>query len=216
MTKDNIDCKTIDFTDHWNKAYIKNPTEKLGWFEKKSQQTLDLIKESKLDKNAAILNVGSGSSTLIDNLLEEGFSNIYANDLSENSLKSLKNRIGESNKVQFIVDDLLNSEKINKLKNIDLWNDRAVLHFFLNDDEIKAYFRLLKQVLKPNGFVIIAIFNENGAEKCCGLPLKRYNTAMLQNELGQEFKLLKSFNYTFINPYGGERPYIYTLFQRQQ
>ena len=148
--------------------------------------------------------------------MEEGFSNIYANDLSENSLKSLKNRIGESNKVQFIVDDLLNSKKINKLKNIDLWNDRAVLHFFLNDDEIKAYFRLLKQVLKPNGFVIIAIFNENGAEKCCGLPLKRYNTAMLQNELGQEFKLLKSFNYTFINPYGGERPYIYTLFQRQQ
>ena len=216
MTKDNIDCKTIDFTDHWNKAYIKNPTEKLGWFEKKSQQTLDLIKESKLDKNATILNVGSGSSTLIDNLLEEGFSNIYANDLSENSLKSLKNRIGESNKVQFIVDDLVNSKKINKLKNIDLWNDRAVLHFFLNDDEVKNYFNLLKQVLKPNGFVIIAVFNENGAEKCCGLPLKRYNAAMLQNELGQEFKLLKSFNYTFINPYGGERPYIYTLFQRQQ
>ena len=216
MTKDNIDCKIVDFTNHWNKAYKKNTTEKLGWFERKSQQSLDLIKETKLPKDAAIFNVGSGSSILIDNLLDEGYTNLIANDLSVESLRSLKKRVGNLDKIQFFVDDLLNPKQINKLKNIDLWNDRAVLHFFLKEQETNAYFSLLKQVLKPNGFVVIAVFNENGAEKCCGLPLKRYNLAMLQEQLGQEFKLLKSFNYTFINPYGGERPYIYTLFQRQQ
>jgi SAM-dependent methyltransferase len=168
-----------------------------------------------LPKNATILNVGSGASILIDDLLEEGFSNIIANDLSEESLKSLKHRFAENEKVKFIVDDLLNPLKLNELKNIDLWNDRAVLHFFLKEEEITAYFNLLKKVLKPNCFVIIAVFSKNGAEKCCGLPLKRYDLEMLKNELGSDFELKKSFNYTFVNPFGSEKPYIYALFQRK-
>jgi hypothetical protein len=96
-----------------------------------------------------------------------------------------------------------------------LWNDRAVLHFFLEKEKVTAYFNLLKMVLKPKGFVIIAVFAKNGADKCAGLPLKKYDAKMIENELGNDFELKKSFNYTFINPFGGERPYIYTLFQRK-
>lgn len=206
---------TIDFKNHWNNIYLKNQTENLGWYEEKSNQTLALIQEAKLAKNAIILNVGVGSSCLIDNLVEQGFSNIIANDLSIESLKSLKHKFDKNNKIEFIVDDLLNPSKLNKLKNIDLWNDRAVLHFFLEKEEITAYFNLLKMVLKPKGFVIIAVFAKNGADKCAGLPLKKYDTKMIENQLGNDFELKKSFNYTFINPFGGERPYIYTLFQRK-
>ena len=219
MAINESDCKipevTIDFKKYWNSAYLNTKRENLGWYEEKSEQTLSLIHETKLPKNAAILNVGSGSSILIDDLLEDGFSNIIANDLSEESLKSLKHRFAENEKVEFIVDNLLNPSKLDELKNIDLWNDRAVLHFFLKEEEITAYFNLLKKVLKPNGFVIISVFSKNGAEKCCGLPLKRYDVEMLENELGTDFELKKSFNYTFINPFGSEKPYIYTLFQRK-
>ena len=218
MAINESDCDIIetalDFKKHWNEAYLNNKTEKLGWFEEKSEQTLILINKAKLSKDALILNVGAGSSTLIDNLLTDDFSNIIANDLSEEALESLKNRVGENDKVKFIVDDLLNPSKLNKLENIDLWNDRAVLHFFLKEEEIKAYFNLLKKVLKANGFVIISVFAKNGAEKCCGLPVKRYDVEMLENELGTDFELKKSFNYTFVNPFGADRPYIYALFQR--
>lgn len=219
MAINESDCKipelTIDFKKYWNSAYLNTKRENLGWYEEKSEQTLSLIHETKLPKNAAILNVGSGSSILIDDLLEDGFSNIIANDLSEESLKSLKHRFAENEKIEFIVDNLLNPSKLDELKNIDLWNDRAVLHFFLKEEEITAYFNLLKKVLKPNGFVIISVFSKNGAEKCCGLPLKRYDVEMLENELGTDFELKKSFNYTFVNPFGSEKPYIYTLFQRK-
>jgi SAM-dependent methyltransferase len=219
MAINESDCKipevTIDFKKHWNRAYLNTKRENLGWYEEKSEQTLALIHETKLPKNATILNVGSGSSILIDDLLEEGFSNIIANDLSDESLKSLKHRFGENEKVKFIVDNLLNPSKLNELKNIDLWNDRAVLHFFLKEEEITAYFNLLKKVLKPNGFVIISVFSKNGGEKCCGLPIKRYDLEMFENELGTDFELKKSFNYTFVNPFGSEKPYIYALFQRK-
>tara|TARA_B100000809_G_C15054462_1_gene500184 strand:+ start:237 stop:899 length:663 start_codon:yes stop_codon:yes gene_type:complete len=219
MAKTESDYKlkesTIDFKEHWNSTYLKNQTENLGWFEKKSKETLALIQETKLPKSATILNVGAGSSGLIDNLVELGFFNIIANDLSEESLKPLKRAFDKNNKIKFIVDDLLSPSKLNKLKNIDLWNDRAVLHFFIEKEEVTAYFNLLKKVLKPKGFVIIAVFAKNGADKCAGLPLKKYDAKMIGNELGNNFELKKSFNYTFINPFGDERPYIYTLFQRK-
>ena len=219
MTTKESDCKILgenNFQEHWNTAYTKNTTEKLGWFEENSTETLNLITKTALNKDAKILNIGVGSSMLIDELLAEGYTNLIANDLSEKALSNLKERLGaDSSKITFIADDLMKPEKLSKLTNVDLWNDRAVLHFFLKEEEQLAYFNLLKQVVNLNGFVIIAVFALDGAEKCCGLELQRYNTAMLEEKLGSDFKLIEEFNHTFVNPYGGERPYIYTLFQRK-
>lgn len=217
MTTNESDCTVseIDYTKHWNEAYTKYPTEKLGWYEEKSIKTLELIARTNLPKDALILNVGAGSSTLIDDLLDEGYSNLIVNDLSVKSQSNLKNRLGDrANDVTFVIDDLVNSQELCQLEAVDLWNDRAVVHFFLKKYEQQAYFDLLRKVVKPNGFVIIAVFELNGAEKCCGLPLQRYNVEMLQNSLGNEFVLQEDFNYIFINPYGGERSYVYSLFQR--
>lgn len=213
------DCKVpedINYKDYWNTAYKKTPTKKLGWFEKKSLKTIELIHQTKLPKNATILNVGVGSSTIIDDLINEGYSNLIANDLSEKSLDDLKKRLEKNaSKVKFLVDDLVNPKELNKLeKKIDLWNDRAVLHFFLKEEEKEVYFNLVKKLVTQNGFVLIAVFALNGAEKCCGLPLQRYNEAILAEKLGLDFELITSFNYTFVNPNGGERPYVYTLFKR--
>ena len=207
---------TSDLKEHWNTAYNKED-EQLGWFEANPMQTMELVKACNLQKDATILNVGAGTTTLIDTLLEEGYTNIIANDLSDLALEKLKQRIRKSQNYNLtcIKDDLTNPQKINKLQNIDLWIDRAVLHFFLTQEEQKSYFSLIQKTVSNNGYVIIAVFSLEGAQKCCGLDLKRYNLEMLQNNLGTHFRLIKTFNHTFINPFGGERPYIYTLFQRQ-
>ena len=207
---------TSDLKEHWNTAYNKED-EQLGWFEANPMQTMELVKACNLQKDATILNVGAGTTTLIDTLLEEGYTNIIANDLSDLALEKLKQRIRKSHNyiLTCIKDDLTNPQKINKFQNIDLWIDRAVLHFFLTQEEQKSYFSLIQKTVSNNGYVIIAVFSLEGAQKCCGLDLKRYNLEMLQNNLGTHFRLIKTFNHTFINPFGGERPYIYTLFQRQ-
>jgi len=207
---------TPNLKEHWNAAYNLED-EQLGWFEANPMQTMELVNACNLKKDATILNVGAGTTTLIDTLLEEGYTNMIANDLSDLALDKLKQRIKKSHNYNLtcIKDDLTNPQKINKLQNIDLWIDRAVLHFFLTEAEQNAYFNLIQKTVSKNGYVIIAVFSLEGAQKCCGLDLKRYNLEMLQNNLGTHFKLIKSFNHTFINPFGGERPYIYTLFQRQ-
>ncbi|CAL2104526.1 Class I SAM-dependent methyltransferase [Tenacibaculum sp. 190130A14a] len=219
MTTKENDCtipETINYKDHWNTAYTKNTTEKLGWYEESSKETIDLIKETNLDKNARILSVGVGSSLLIDELLHDGYSQLIANDLSEKALNDIKERLkDQANQVTFIPDNLVEPKVLGDIEKVDIWNDRAVLHFFLTEEEKTAYFNLLKKIVKVNGYVIIAVFALDGAEKCCGLNLQRYNTEMLQERLGHDFSLEKSFNHTFVNPYGGERPYVYTLFKRR-
>lgn len=210
MTVDKLDC-------YWNKIYTKKEVNKLGWFEANPEPSIKLINKCKLNLNSSILNVGAGASTLIDYLLNQNFSNIIATDISKVALEKLRSRLSlqQSDKINWIIDDLTSAEKLNKLNNIDLWHDRAVLHFFTNDKDQNSYFNLLKQVVSANGYVIIAVFNTDGAKQCSGLPVYRYNEKMLSDKLGNEFVMLDSFNYTYTMPSGDLRPYVYTLFQRK-
>ena len=205
-----------NLVSHWDEAYRKDD-EQLGWFESNPESTIQLIDICNLKKDASILNVGSGTTLLIDTLLDRGYTNIIANDFSEVALTKLKRRIRKKHNLELncVFDDLTNPIKLEKLQNIDLWIDRAVLHFFLKKEEQHTYFKLIYKVIAKKGYVIIAVFPEEGAEKCCGLDLQRYNLEMLQQGLGNAFKLIETFNYTYINPFGGKRPYIYTLFQKQ-
>jgi len=204
-----------DLKSHWNKAYANNPEERLGWFETDLGPMFRLINQISLTKSAHIINIGAGSTRLIDELIHQDYSNLIATDISEVALKKLENRIGESN-VKIIVDDLTNPSKLNKLDKVDLWIDRAVLHFFTVEKDQDTYFNLLKSKVKPEGFVILAEFNLQGATKCSGLEVFRYNSKMLQDKLGSDFKLLKAFDYNYTMPSGDNRTYVYTLFKRKQ
>jgi cyclopropane fatty-acyl-phospholipid synthase-like methyltransferase len=204
----------IDLNKHWNNVYSNNPEEKLGWYETDLAPTLKLITKTGLNKFARILNVGAGSTTLIDNLLKNEYSNLIATDLSEVALRNLENRIGNE-KVECIVDDLTNPTKLKNLVPVDLWIDRAVLHFFTKNQDQNTYFNLLSRKVKSNGFVLIAEFNLNGATVCSGLPVYRYSKEMLIEKLKNNFDLIESFDYTYTMPSGAERPYIYTLFKKK-
>ena len=204
-----------DLKSHWNSAYEHTATDSLGWYEEKPLQSLQLIEKTGLPKDAMILNVGAGSTTLVDELLDLGYKNIIASDISESALEKLKFRLGNhANQVRWIVDDLTNPTDLNKLGKIDLWHDRAVLHFFNDPEEQKTYFDLLRQLVRKGGYVIIAEFNLDGATMCSGLPVFRYNEEMIQDRLGPEFELIEAFNHTYTTPTGNSREYVYTLFTR--
>lgn len=205
-----------DLEKHWTNAYRKTPTTSLGWYEESPTKSLELIGNCNLDDNALIFNAGVGASTLIECLLNDGFTNIVVNDISAPALLELKNGLSNHNHstIEFIVDDLTNPTSLLNLKNVDLWHDRAVLHFFTTEEQRLNYFNLLKSVVKVEGFVILAEFNLEGAKKCCGLDVFNYNETMLQEHLGTDFELLKSFDYTYTQPSGNSREYVYTLFKR--
>lgn len=203
----------ISSKEHWDNVYANKPHEKLGWFEKDLSPSIKLINLTDLKPSSRILNVGAGSTVLIDYLIEQGFENLIATDISEVSLQKLESRVG-SKHVEYIVDDLTRPNKLNHIAPVDIWIDRAVLHFFTDKKDQRTYFDLLKKLISPKGFAIIAEFNLDGALKCSGLDVCRYDTNMIAKALGSEFDLIKDFNYTYTMPSGDTRTYIYTLFQR--
>ena len=206
---------STDLKKHWDSAYSNSDVTKLGWYEESPEPSLQLIQECELPKDARILNVGVGASTLIDEILKLGYTNVIASDISGAALGKLQTRLGsKKSEVQWIEDDLTNSTKLSKIGPIDLWHDRAVLHFFTKEKHQNSYFSLIKKLVKQNGFVLISTFNIKGATKCSGLPVHRYNEEMLVEKLGEDFKLIDYFNYTYTMPSGGTRPYIYTIFKR--
>jgi len=208
--------KTKHLEEYWQHIYKDTDVTKLGWYENESTPNLQLIEKCNVVKDAMILNVGAGSTTLIDSLLEKGYTNLIANDISSDALSRIKGRIDDKQKsIQWIVDDLVNAKELKNLPQIDIWNDRAVLHFFVEEKDQNAYFKLLNEKVKKNGFVILAVFNLEGAKMCSGLPVKRYNAEMLQEKLGDAYLLKDSFNHIYTMPNGEDRSYVYALFQRK-
>jgi len=201
---------------HWNKVYRKNAVDGLGWYEESPAMSLKLITRSNIARNDSILDIGCGASTLIDHLLDAGYSNITATDISRAAIKKLKERLGESDasRVSWIVDNVANPTILRELKDIAFWHDRAVLHFLTAEQDRREYLSTLRQVVKTGGFVMIAAFSLAGAKKCSGLRIRNYDEKMLAEFLGSDFKLLEHFDYLYIMPSGDERPYVYTLFQR--
>lgn len=199
---------------HWETVYTKYDHTELGWFEENPKPSLDLIELCELTSDALILNVGAGATTLVDKLIDLNYSNILATDISENALSVLNSRVSSSQNVKTIADDLTNPTVLKDLELVDLWHDRAVLHFFINEKDQDTYFDLLKSKVKSKGYVILAMFNFDGATKCSGLPIKQYDAKLLSDKLGSDFELQTKFNHTYIMPSGNSREYVYTLFKK--
>lgn len=207
--------KDFNFKHHWNKAYKNSKKENLGWFENDITESFKLIQKCELSKNSIIFNAGAGESLLIKELQKHGYSNIIINDISDIAIEKLKSSLDKVNGLNFIVDDLTYPVKLLKIEKVDLWHDRAVLHFFINLNQQEAYFNLLKQKVKSGGYVIFSEFALNGAKKCCGLEILNYDNNMFQNNLGDDFQLIYTYNYLYTHPSNGNtRKYIYSLFKR--
>ncbi|NMP30066.1 methyltransferase domain-containing protein [Thalassotalea sp. M1531] len=198
-------------SQHWDDIYQLKDDCQLGWFEADAYQTIKFLNQCNISEKSTVFIPGAGTSLLVDELAKLNC-HLILNDLSKQALTTLKERVGEENKTYSVSNIAL---KFTQKYSIDVWIDRAVLHFLLTENEINGYFNNLKNSVKKNGYVLLAEFSTQGAKKCAGLPLHQYSIEEMQSRLGDEFSLLSQEAYTFINPFGAPRPYVYGLFQRK-
>jgi len=204
-----------NYEKHWNNVYVKSEITKLGWYQGEASPSLKIIKELEINDEESVLVVGAGLTTLAEDLIALGYHNLIFSDISESSMKKLEERLKPHDlDFSYFVDDLANPLELNKLNNIGLWHDRAVLHFLNKEPQKEEYVKLMHKVIKGGGYAIIAAFALDGAPKCSGLDVHRYSRNMLDDLVGDEFELVDSFDYTYIQPSGNERPYVYTVFKR--
>jgi ubiquinone/menaquinone biosynthesis C-methylase UbiE len=199
---------------YWDAIYAASQVHQLGWYEPIPAPSLRLVAKCALDHDAPIIDIGAGASTLLDCLLEQGYRNLLALDISAAALDKLRARLGDAKaaRVKFISGDITQAHCLDE--KVALWHDRAMLHFLTQERQRRAYLSTLQRVLCPGGYVILAAFAVGGATRCSGLDVRNYDRASLTEFLGSEFRLIESFDYLYHMPSGDTRPYIYTLFQR--
>jgi SAM-dependent methyltransferase len=195
---------------HWDTVYAGKAEDEVSWFEPSPRISIDLIGRTGAGSSAAILDVGGGVSHLPEALVQAGFTDITVLDVSAEAIDRLLAR-GLSN-VKGIVADITSwrSERI-----YDVWHDRAVLHFLVDEGDRDAYRSALMAALKPGGQAIIATFAPTGPERCSGLPVRRYGPADLQVLLGPGFVQQESFEFDHGTPAGGIQRFQATRFLRK-
>lgn len=202
----------MDQKEHWQDIYDRKKYTEVTWFQPEPKMSLSLIRELQLNKDAKVLDVGAGSSTLVDYLLQDGFHNIFLLDLSQNAFAQSKTRLGDkSKKVQWLEGDVRN---FNLNQKFDLWHDRAVFHFLTKKEDQNSYLKNLNEFLGIGAYFIISTFAENGPLKCSGLEIVRYGKDELIQKIGSNFQLLDFQKEDHISPGGMEQKFNYWVFKK--
>lgn len=196
--------------NHWNEVYSKKSEAELSWHQDDPSVSVDLIKMAGLTTTSAVIDIGGGTSRLIERMLDLGVSDLTVLDLSEAAISTARHRLGErETSVKWIVEDINRWEPT---QTYDVWHDRAVFHFLVKPKDRIAYIQRLSRSVVQGGHAIIATFAPEGPEKCSGLPVARYSPASLDQTLGANFSLLTHRFYLHHTPWGNQQSFQYSLF----
>ena len=202
----------FDIKKHWGDVYQEKSPSEVSWYQKEPKLSLELIRRTNVAANDAIIDVGGGTSVLVDYLSKECFKNLTVLDISENAIAISKKRLGDSAKrIEWIVSDITQFDTSQKFS---LWHDRALFHFLTDPSDRKIYVKALIKAIRTEGHLIIATFAIGGPEKCSGLEIVQYDSDKMIVELGDNFSLLEERKEIHITPANKEQEFIFFHFLR--
>ena len=202
----------MDVANHWAGIYARRSPEHVSWYEPTPAISLRRIREAVKEGARSLIDVGGGTSTVVDEALRLGLSRIAVLDVSERALEIAKARLGRAaHRVEWIVADVTEVEDLGRF---GVWHDRAVFHFLTDPIGQDRYVSLCERTVMPGGVAIVATFALDGPEVCSGLPVHRYDELGLTARCGPKFALVDSERHSHTTPRGIEQRFMYASFRR--
>jgi len=196
---------------HWEQVYGTKQATEVSWFQPVPEKSLELIRTTGIEHEQAILDAGGGASTLVDNLLAEGFVDVSVLDISAKALLKSQHRLGEkAGEVTWIEADVTTFAPTRRY---DLWHDRAVFHFLTDAADRDCYFDVVRRSLKSGGNLVLATFGPQGPLRCSGLDICRYGIEQLTDLLGADFVLKGHELDEHRTPSGSVQQFLYSWWQ---
>ncbi len=200
---------------HWNDVYRARDTEALTWYEAAPGVSMELIRAHATPGPA--VDVGAGTSHLVDALLDAGFGPVTALDLSDEALAISRARLGaRADQVDWVVGDVTGWQPA---PGLGLWHDRAVLHFLTGAADRAAYVAVMDAALAPGGVAVIGTFADDGPEKCSGLPVHRYSPEALVAEVERHapgvFEPLEARRHVHVTPKQNRQNFQFSVFRKR-
>jgi SAM-dependent methyltransferase len=197
---------------YWEQIYLEREPEGLSWYESVPKTSLSLIQQAALDTDAAILDVGGGTSKLAGRLLAAGYRNVTVIDIAAKALERARADLGsDAEKVTWVEADIRSHDFGRRF---DLWHDRAVFHFLVAPEDRAQYVGALRRALRAGGHMIMATFGPEGPTQCSGLPVARYGATDLSQVLDEEFEFVSSRIEHHRTPAGRHQQFLYAHLRR--
>jgi SAM-dependent methyltransferase len=198
---------------HWQNVYQTKGERDVSWFQETPTISLDLIRATGVGAEASIVDIGGGTSRLVDTLIAEGFRSVAVLDVSEKALATSRARLGPHGRhVTWVVADVTAWRPD---RHYDLWHDRAAFHFLIDATDRAAYTASVRHAVRLGGHVIIGTFAPDGPERCSGLPVARHDAASIGKVLGPSFTLIETRRDDHQTPGGFIQRFQFSRFQRQ-
>jgi trans-aconitate methyltransferase len=197
--------------NHWDNVYATKAVAAVSWFQAVPTPSLEALDGIGLPFDRSLIDVGGGASTLVDALLDRGWSDLSVLDISTAALEESRRRLGNrAQEVGWIAADLLAWQP---RRRYDVWHDRAVFHFLTSAADRGAYRQALQDALAPHGTVVVATFAPDGPEQCSGLAVQRYDADQLASEFGQGFVMLRHWSEHHVTPSGNRQSFTWVVLQ---
>jgi len=204
---------TLDRKAHWERVYSTKGEAEVSWYQDEPRLSLELIRAVVPATGGRIIDVGGGTSVLVDRLLKLPFEAIAVLDISETALGKSRLRLGErARRVRWLSADVTD---VDDLGTFDIWHDRAVFHFLTDVSDRKRYVELARRTVPEGGHLIVASFADDGPKRCSNLDVCRYNAESMAAELGEGFSLVREARETHTTPWGSSQAFFYGVFRRQ-
>jgi SAM-dependent methyltransferase len=199
---------TEDRREHWDRVYQTKRSTEVSWYRPHLDTSLALIAEAVPNRDASIVDVGGGESTLVDDLLSRGYTDVTLVDLSPTALEVTRARLGDADaSVSWVCGDA--TQVALPEARYDVWHDRAVFHFLTDSAARAAYVRQVARCVRPGGHVIIGAFGPDGPTQCSGLDVVRYDADALHGEFGERFELLRHLEEVHETPLGRAQQFVW-------
>ena len=196
----------LELRDHWEAVYRDKALARVSWHQDRPDVSLSFISRAGVGVDARILDVGAGTSTLVDNLLDLGYRHLGVLDISSTAIELTRRRLGDrAEGVEWFVSSVTEFVTPHPW---DVWHDRAVLHFLTEDSDRAEYRRRLERSVAARAF------EPEGPTRCSGLDVRRNSVEELTACVGPDFSLEHHEIVEHTTPGGGGQQFLFGLFKR--
>ena len=193
--------RTMTRAPHWDEVYRTRDLESVSWFQDNPATSLRLVESTP----GSVIDVGAGTSTFVDDLLDAGRTDVTVLDVSEAALTLTRRRLGDAaDGVTFEVADVVDWSPG---RQFDVWHDRATFHFLTDPAPRRRYVDLVNDAVATHGILVLGTFAEDGPSTCLGLPTARYSADDLAGLFSAHFTLEGQESETHPTPSGATQAF---------
>ncbi len=202
----------VSNTAHWDRIYLERGPLDVSWHQADPARSVSMVTAAASGLDASLVDVGGGSSRLVDRLLRLGYRNLTVLDLSSRALAYARERLGgDAGRVSWVVADVTVHRLVDP---VEVWHDRAVFHFLTSLDDRARYVARAAEAVVSGGHLVIATFAADGPTSCSGLPIVRYDADGLAEALAPWFEPAGYEEEAHVTPAGRVQHFIYGDFVR--